>query len=205
MRQVHKNRIISRNKAVKNIMHVYNNSELSERNDWYNEANEFARDLSIKSGKINIMQACGVIAALSPRKLWDLNKKLAYHMVTNNDCSHMKEFVNKARNIIHCDGTEKAILNILNGQKISAFYLNIMYPEQAISITIDRHALAIIYGRALTDKEMRGITPKQYLFFSECYRHAAKRLNVNPLLVQSATWSAWRRLKKEQFNYRIKF
>ena len=92
---------------------------------------------------------------------------------------------------------DAAILEVLKGDKISAFFLNIRYPDSAISVTIDRHALSMCFNQWLTDEQVRTMTPQQYKFFEECYRWTAAKLNVNPLLLQSATWVVWRRIKKQ--------
>jgi hypothetical protein len=127
-------------------------------------------------------------------KFWEQNKLLAAQLVSTGRAGHMKVFVNKALAIGRAD-SESDILRILSGKKIQAFYLNIRYPEKVINLTIDRHALSVALGHWSTPEEYTGMTVKQYAFFSECYRHAAAKLGVTPLLVQSATWLVWRRIK----------
>jgi hypothetical protein len=201
--QIYKRVKISRVKAVSNILKVWQLAEESDKHDWYQEANNFAlinivpcipgpvSDIQLKLNK-----ACGIIAALSPLKNWDANKKLAVDLVNTGNCGHMGAFVGKARLILSSDGLESTILGILSGKKIQAFYLNIRYPNKAISLTIDRHALSVCLGHKVTESEEYTMTKKQYEFFSECYRYAATKLNVNPLLVQSVTWLVWRKIGK---------
>jgi hypothetical protein len=138
-----------------------------------------------------------VLAALSPRKTWDENKNQAIKLVKTGDCGHMRVFKEKALQIIAGSGNEADILKVLNGRKITSFYLNIRYPDKAINLTIDRHALSVALGYWTSDSDYTGLTTRQYEFFSECYRHVAARLSVSPLLVQSATWVVWRRIKKD--------
>lgn len=193
MKQVHKNLVLSRTKTVNNILKIWALASESDKYDWYAEAHEFAQGLT---GNLRLDQACGIVAALSPMKTWEQNKTQAIKLVNTGNCGHMRTFVNKALAISRAiDETD--ILRILAGRKIQSFFLNILYPERAISLTIDRHALSIALGHWIDRSEYTGMTAKQYQFFADCYRHAAARLNVNPLLIQSATWLVWRRIKKE--------
>ena len=198
MNQVFKNKKVSRVRAVKNILAIWDESKEIEQYDWYQVAYENAV-INTSGKESDVNKYCGLLACFSPLKSWDQNIKLANEYWLTGDCGHMKSFKAKAARIMASEGTENEILKILNGQKISSFFLNIRYPEKSIHITIDRHAVAIIFGKPLTDKEMSGITAKQYLFFSSCYRHAATKIGVNPLVMQSATWLTWRRLKKSGF------
>lgn len=192
MKQVFKNVELSRTKVVNNILKVYDLCSDSDKYDWYQEANNFA---SILHQNINI--ACGVIASLSPMVTWDINKRLA-KMAFICDPERMKCIkigAYKAKAIIDSDGNEQTILKILNGNKIKSFYLNIRYPDKAIALTIDRHALSIALNQKYTDELYRSMTAKQYEFFSQCYRHAAAKRNINPLIMQSATWVYYRKNK----------
>lgn len=185
---------LSRVKTVNNILKIWSLAQDSDKYDWYTEAYDFAVCLT-KVSQVNVPQACGIIAAFSPLKTWDQNKAIALSFVTTGKAGHMGAFVKKAQAILQAE-TEEDILRILSGRKIQSFFLNILYPAEALSLTIDRHALSVALGHWITETEYAGMTARQYAFFSECYRHAAKRLNVNPLLVQSATWLVWRRIKK---------
>jgi hypothetical protein len=109
----------------------------------------------------------------------------------------MKQFKDKAKRIIESDGSDEQILAILNGRKISSFYLNIKYPNKANNVTIDRHALSIALGYWVTDEDYRGMTANQYNFFVQCYTLAAMKVETTPLLMQSSTWVRWRKIKTE--------
>lgn len=195
---------ITRTKCKNNILKIYNQTSEDERYDWYQEANDYAETIARKmgawnySGKLlNIKRVCGVIAALSPVKSWSENKRVAKQLIETGECGHMKQFVGKAKRILECDGSDEAILAILNGRKISAFYLNIAYPNKANNVTIDRHALSVALGYWVTDEDYRGMTANQYNFFVQCYVLAAMKAEVSPLIMQSATWVKWRKIKKE--------
>lgn len=198
MKQVHKGITLSRTKTVNNILKIWLLAQPEDRYDWYAEAYNYALEISkLAPNLLNVNQSAGVIAALSPCKSWNQNKKEALKMIVTGDCGHIKAFKQKAAAIIASSGTEDEVLRILNGNKIQAFYLNMRYPEKSLHLTIDRHALSVCLNRWITEDDYRGMTKKQYLFFSECYRHAAAKLGISALLVQSATWLTWRKIKRE--------
>jgi hypothetical protein len=201
--QTFKGKELSRTKVKNNILKIWNLTDQSERFDWYQDANDFC------SGFTNALQllhqpkdkthaiACGVVAALSPVKTWSQNKMCAIKMLETGDCGHMGQFKDKAKRIMNSDGSDDAILSILNGRKISAFYLNIKYPNVANNVTIDRHALSIALGYWTNDEDYQGMTASQYNFFVQCFILAAVKVGVSPLLMQSATWVKFRKVKTD--------
>lgn len=189
-----KGKNLSRTVVTNNILKVYAKASKSELSyDWYADANSYAQHLAT-TYKITIQQAVGVISALSPRKEWQLNKRIADDLLKYGGCGQIGIFVKKALDIVKSGNSEPEILKILNGQKISAFYLNIMHPASTENVTIDRHAIAIALGRVASDKE-QALTGAQYDFFKQCYKRASMKMNIKPLLMQSITWDVWKRIK----------
>jgi len=195
-KQIYKGEILSRTKVKNNILSFYHKSSNEDRRDWYAEANLFAKELS-EQYDISISICTGVISALSPVKTWSQNKICADKMIAVGKSNHMKQFENKAKEILSSDGSDKSILGILRGSKISSFYLNIMYPNNSENVTIDRHALSVSLGKWITDEDYRGMTKVQYQFFVDCYKYTAKQIEISPLLLQSSTWEVFRKIKKE--------
>jgi hypothetical protein len=193
-----KNTELTRVKVVNNILRIYDKSEAIDRFDWYSDAHYFCIVLAKEYG-LKVSTVSGVVAALSPLRTWEQNKLLAISLINSGTCGHMGTFVGKARAILENDysNTDEKILGMLGGQKICSFYLNILYPNSAQNITIDRHALSISLGYWITEEDYRGITPNQYAFFSQCFVVAAAKRNIHPLLMQSSTWVIWRKIKKD--------
>lgn len=195
-KQVFKGTTLYRKRVKDNIRRVYLDSRVDITTDWYIEANIFAMKLASKYG-VDFITVSGIIAALSPLKSWDENKKIAEGFLRNGKGKHTRNMISKAKQITLFKGNfqREFILNELNGNKIKAFFLNIAYPTGAEAVTIDRHAISIALSRPIVDNEGTNITLKQYNFFVSCYTEVAKELNLRPSMLQSVTWEKWRILK----------
>lgn len=199
--QVFKNKRLTRTIVKNNILKVWEQAETSDKFDWYLDANIFAKELAYRylpTDNLGVLKVCGVIAALSPMVRWETNKKLAETACKDEYIPCLQANASKAKKILLEGNSEETILSILRGNKTSSFFLNILYPDKAISLTIDRHALSIALGYSVNEQQHRSMTNKQYEFFSECYRWTAAKLDVSPLVLQSATWLVWRRIKKNK-------
>jgi len=195
MKQKFKGKMLTRRQVVNNILSTYQKRTEADEFDWYREANEYAQYLARHTGA-TLIQCCGVIAAFSPLKTWEQNKIIAFSFLRTRSGKHTKAFKDKARAILKAS-TPEEICDILNGRKITAFFLNIFYPDRSDVLTIDRHAIAIALGRNAKDNE-QNITAAQYAFFMECYTIAAARAEIPPIQMQAITWETWRRLKRPQ-------
>lgn len=186
---------LSKTKIKKNILAVWNQCSENDKYDWYAEAHSFAKSLT--SPGLSLVQSCGIVAALSPMKQWNENKRIAALLAKENIDSgiHTSTCTQKALRIKFCASegqiNEQMVLDILNGEKIKSFFINILHPEKVEHVTIDRHAYSIAVGRKMTDRDMK-LTKKQYTYYADIYRELAKELGVSPSLLQSATWVRWR-------------
>lgn len=196
-KQKFKGKTLFRKRCVDNILSVYNNPDFDGGQNWYVEANQFARELANKF-RLTDLQVAGIIASLSPLKSWSENQKIAEQFLRNGNGKHTEAMKDKARQIklYNSSSQREFILATLNGNKISNFFLNIAFPFADVHVTIDRHAIAVILGRSIKENEGAGITDKQYEFLASCYRDAAKVLGVLPNVVQSVTWVKWKQLKE---------
>lgn len=187
-----KGNILETKSAVKNIISVYNQNNGRYNGQWYYIAHTFADELAQLSG-LSIEQTSGIIAALSPLKSWDENRKLALSYVTKKKAGHTAKMVKKCHMICTTKDVSE-IADILNGNKITSFFLNILYPDQETHVTIDRHAISIVLGYSVTDNF--STTNNQYEWFVNCYRIAAKKIGISPVTLQAITWDIWRSDKK---------
>ena len=79
-------------------------------------------------------------------------------------------------------------------RKTQAFYQAIIEPNNIWSETvIDRHAVAVYMGRAVSEREMKCLeSPKVYNRIAKAYRKAADVVGTNHHVLQSQTWMQWR-------------
>ena len=191
----------SRTKVGNHIKKVwYLANEQEKAHFWYASARVYAD--SITTHNLSVSHTAGIISGLSPQKLWEHNKQLAKEFIAFDKCGHMGECVKKARAIknvseLYPDSADIEIWDILNGNKTQRFYWCIKYPLSRKYVVVDRHSLSVALGRVATDKEM-SMTDKHYQFFEDCYKRTADELGIIPSYLQSVTWEAWIRLKKEK-------
>ena len=176
-----------------------------ENNHWYQEANEWAVEVSeflfkFSGRRISVQQVLGVVSALSPMQEWNKNKDIAIQLIMTGDTGYMERGKQKARDILSIPkmlgihSLDSEIKSILNGEKTKTFYENMVYPTRSSGVTVDRHAISIAIGHIADDKE-QSISTGVYTFIENCYIMTAETLGLAPLHLQSITWQTWKRIK----------
>lgn len=195
----------SKTKIKNNIMKTYLLRIEKENNHWYQEANEWAVEvseflLSFTGQNVSVQQVLGVVSALSPMQEWNKNKETAIELIMSGDCGYMERGKQKARDILAIPkmlgihSLDSEIKSILNGEKTKTFYENMVYPTRSSGVTVDRHAISIAIGHIADDKE-QSISKDVYTFIEKCYIMTAETLGLAPLHLQSITWQTWKRIK----------
>lgn len=181
--------------STRNITKAYRLSTLDDRvagEQWYARAKAFAADLDS-----NVERAVGVIAALSPMMPWPRNQILAREVYMGRREGGCLS-VNMAKAIRIMDG--EAPLDVLSGEKVRAFYLNIMGIDDDSAVTVDRHAIMVALGRTLRSDELK-FTKGFNRQIADEYRAAARILTkevgypLTPAQVQATVWVYWRKNK----------
>jgi hypothetical protein len=177
---------------IANLEHVL--FEIADDDDyadglvWYSIGLEFGEALADGNADVG----CGVIASLSPQEGWDSNLLLAADLIDTGKAGHTDLCVSRGRRII--DGEDPR--QVLGGQKVRSFYLNLRHPDKDGPVTIDRHAVAILFGRNLSDSERRILErPGVYERCAAVYRTVARRHGLLANQLQAITWCAWRKAK----------
>jgi hypothetical protein len=160
---------------------------------WYDRAQQAALGMHE-----NLLISAGVIAALSPRTEWTINKQWAQTVISYAQIGRQyppkvstKQRLDKAWTIANLvNPTKEEILAILNGPKTQRFFLNIIGDLQAV--TIDIWAQRVATGRH-SSRPPRG---KHYDALERAYRKAANLLGAPPRDVQAAVW-VWVRGSEE--------
>jgi len=181
---------------ITGIMRVILTSDdvsVSQGVTWYNRARAHAALLDPN----NVSRAAGVLAALSPLNSWPQNMRLASEIYAGKKrIGYMKNGTKKAVRIF--EGEEP--LNVLGGNKVRSFYLNIVGDESIHTVTVDRHAVDIACGRACNDKvRSHWAGGKRYWIVADMYLRAAQIINAEfdteftGAQIQAITWVWWRK------------
>ena len=182
---------------LSNILTAYDNATAADANEgtaWYADARAFAAGLAAGT-LLTVEHAAGVIAALSPRVRWNTNKFAAATIVDAAQNGRSEPTVagltkNRAKAWVIALG--RMPLDVLGGQKVRAFYANILGDEDAV--TVDVWAARVALGPDATDR----IPARQYVAIADAYRLAADMRGVSPMVMQATTWVYIRRIAGEK-------
>jgi len=204
-KQIYKNETLTERKCVNSIIRFYELATVNELQtglNWYKDANEYCKELAGRFD-ISIQQAAGIIAVFSPQAGWTENKRYAVSFLINpkNILRSMVQVI-KAKRILKL----KSEADIYHAQsttgqafKTKSFYLNILNPDIATDVTVDRHAIAIcIQSPSNTfalSQDYAKYTEGQYRFFANCYIKAAAKFDILPHQLQAITWIVYRRIR----------
>ena len=203
-KQRFKNQELTERKCINNIMRFYRQAQPTEIRDgltWYNLANEYCTGLSKRFG-ISLSQAAGLIAVFSPQASWSDNKRYVVTFLLNQK-KQIRSMVqqDKALKILSLQ-SEDLIYNSLSvsdkALKTKSFFLNILNPDISLTVTIDRHAIAVCLQRPNRTwaSNIQNFTNNQYSFFQKAYIEAAKQIGILPHQLQAITWLVYRRLRE---------
>ena len=194
--------------TVENIVAIYRLATPEEKRDgvvWYAtalaECNRIALDYEVP---LHIV--VGVCASLSPNNRWERNiintRDMVQAYVTGDNIDSFKvstyhAMKQKAWSILEAmPETEAEVIAILNGQKITSFFQNIMGYD---TCTIDGHARNIAYNVREGLTGSISIGKKEYATLQAEYVKAGKKVRLNgralkAVEMQAITWVAWRRI-----------
>ena len=166
-----------------------NAEELAYGLTWYQDAHTFAAEVAQRHG-LTVRQVAGIIAALSPRTSWELNKVNAERLIATGDCPGLTLGRHRAQRIAF-DAEDPA--DVLGGPKVRSFFDNLADPLNSEAVVIDRHAFDAVAGQVTNDHTRKQLDRKgEYQRVSDIYRSAAHVLGVQPHVVQAVVWSVWR-------------
>jgi hypothetical protein len=157
---------------------------------------------------LSLGQCVGVIAALSPNNKWSRNCIDAEAMIkawhygvdptTVKVCTFNPNKAKAAEILTLQDPSSVNIAAILNGRKVSAFFLSIMGDPNAVCV--DGHAYAIWIGERLPVNQTPKLGIGLYNDISRAYVLVAKRSEqlcgekLTPTQIQAVTWVTYRRI-----------
>lgn len=179
---------------AEHILFTYRLASSAQKRDgmaWYDTAHDLAVELAKQAGH-SVLQAAGVISALSPQTPWDRNQVLARTAYTANGSLSGGTFgvaIAKVKAIY--DGAD--VLKTLNASKTKSFAVVIDNPKDRHVVVIDRHAMSVALGRQVEKSEVAALNRKgMYERYADAYRKAAAEAGITPSQMQAVTWVVWR-------------
>jgi hypothetical protein len=189
------------------MLQLASQADLAAGIEWYTRAERLGHRLADEYG-CTFEQAVGVIAALSPNNRWARNCADAEAVIQAwavgadpsavTVCTYGAMRVKACRILAMADPSQAAIATILNGRKITAFFLSITGRPDAVCV--DGHAYAIWVGQRITTTNTPSLGVKLYADIARAYVLVAKRSAalcgevLTPAQVQAVTWVTYRRL-----------
>ena len=195
----HENRLKG---SYKNILSLEMTAEsIVQGENWYEEANKIAYTIGRLAGYRKqldcVRVGAGILSALSPTIEWGQNVNIAILLVTSKGQirkTYTKQH-DKAVAIMH--GADPEVVLGDRARKTKAFYRAILEPNNSYSEpVVDRHAVAIYMGRAVSDRELKALeSTKVYNRIANAYIRAGKEVGLNHHILQASTWTQWRVFK----------
>lgn len=161
---------------------------------WYAVARAEAEAMADGTG-LSIEAACAIVAVLSPMLSWKRNLVVARTVCERGEATGvLRANLAKAQRILAGDPVEA----VVTGDKVSAFYRNILSAGQDEGVTVDRHAIDVAHGIRHGEAERPQPGKRAYREYAEAYTRAARILSremgehVTPAMIQAVTWVTWR-------------
>ena len=164
--------------------------ELAEGMAWYANAHNILAAVAIRH-KVTTRVACGICAALSPGSPWERNLQDVQEFLRNPKAAvgvYGRRNRDKAKRIL--DREEP--LDVLGGQKVRSFYLNLVSPTEDLAVTVDRHSKCLSFGITSERDSNAIVTRAEYQIVEQVTRELAEELRILPLQLQAVTWTVWR-------------
>lgn len=197
----------AKTRYIAGMLQLATQADLAAGIEWYERAERFARRLASEYG-CTFEQAVGVIAALSPNNRWNRNctdaeaMAAAWHAGLDPEtvkvCTYNANRAKAAAILALANPSQDTIAAILNGRKVTAFFLSITGRQDAVCV--DGHAFAIWLGQRVTTTKTPSIGMKLYAEIARAYCLVAKRSEalcgerLTPAQVQAVTWCCYRRI-----------
>jgi hypothetical protein len=192
---------------IAGMLALASQADLAAGIEWYARAERLGHRLAHQYG-CTFEQAVGVIAALSPNNRWARNCQDAEAMIqawavgadpeTVKVCTYGANRAKAAAILSLETPTQSAIAAVLNGRKITAFFLSITGAPDAVCV--DGHAYAIWLGQRVPTTKTPSLGVKLYSEIARAYCLVAKRSlalcgeQLSPAQVQAVTWVTYRRI-----------
>lgn len=181
-------------------------TELADTTDWYHETHEWVERVAKVYG-YDVPQLAAIVAVLSQTLNWESNREAVFVVLEwarkqrrlDNSIS-WREVMPRYRGDMPTLGGAHPIAQLkaiaiavssgvhddnLAGEKVTAFYDSIMFPEQSEHFVVDRHMKGICgYG---TNRRLKG---KAYRKVERVFMDVAEEVGLPPAAFHSVLWSS---------------
>jgi hypothetical protein len=174
---------------------LFNNAtelEISNGKNWYNDAQQFSKELSEKYG-IELTKVANVVSALSPNSKWLQNKIGAEKMINNfvlgNSVESFKVQTFNTNKYKAWNVLTNGILIDSKSKKTFAFASNILGQDD--NVTIDLWHLRACFGCTI-----EGLSEKNYILIQDVTVKLARQFGLKGYEFQAILWLTVQRLFK---------
>ena len=183
--------------SYQNIVQAYNKASAEsffEGREWYTDANSIAEQVSTLLGTEDIRVGAGILSALSPQIAWGENVAEALKF-TSLGYSTMQTQANNAKAQKIQEGQDPE--TVLGGAKVTSFYHAILEPTGQYKPVVDRHAIAVYYGKPVSRRDLgRAMSnPRVIRRIQSAYVRASRIVRQHYNVVQATTWVQHRKDK----------
>lgn len=197
---------------IRKVLAQATEEEKREGASWYRNAFFQIKILSDKY-QIDSFQVCGIVAALSPGREWEVNLRdtewflEAWTLGNRIPQALPKIGTYGSKNVLKaCQcAAGKDPIEVLSagetraGNKVRNFYYCLVFHNPRCYmkfVCIDRHALSVACGEVLQDTEISPLLRNpHYDKVASAYREVAASIYTLPIQLQAITWLTWKRIK----------
>ena len=184
--------MITKKRATHNLRKYLKRATKQQWKDgsvWYRNANRFCRTLAVTHNR-TLEEVAGALAALSPRCSWPENLRATLALVKHGHVGTSLTFPAnqlKAWSILY-EGLKAE--DVLGGEKVKAFYDNIVRVDQSPFATIDTHAARAVFDKPrLTRKQESWVFRKPgNAVCQSAYQQVAKEFRLSVCEAQAIIW-----------------
>ena len=169
---------------------------------WYSDQHNYLKAMAGYYG-IPFNVVCGITAVLSPSISWDVNLNAVRLLLQNKGKVsgikttgyplNWKKATRMYRN--------RKVFPYLSGDKVTAFYDNLLKPHASTKVAIDTFMIACYYG--YTDKAncAKHFTPKYNKVLQDEIKILAEKYDRSPCQMQATIWIAYHRIVRSMQSY----
>ena len=167
---------------------------IEEGMQWYSNAYTIGEQVSALLGHSDPKYGIGVLSALSPQMEWGDNIEQAI-LFASTGWSNNQTADNNNKAIDIANGADP--LSVLGGEKVTAFYQAILTPHADTKPVVDRHAIAIYYGKPVSERQLSRAFGNRKVMrrIQYAYVRASKEVGQHYNVVQATTWVQHRKDK----------